>query len=42
MSDNTINLILAVFEGKDSAEAVIEKLPKRNRNTVSAVVMKKR
>jgi YegS/Rv2252/BmrU family lipid kinase len=41
MADNTINLVLAVFEGVDSAEAVVAKLPKRNKNAVSVVVMKK-
>ena len=41
MTDNKINLVLAVFEGFDSAEAVLTQLPKRGRNIVSAVVMQK-
>ncbi len=41
MTDNLINLVLAVFEGKESAKTVVEKLPKRDRNVVSAVVMRK-
>ena len=41
MTDNLINLVLAVFDGKDSAVAVVKKLPKRDRNVVSAVVMQK-
>lgn len=41
MKDDTIHLILAVFEGKDSAETAVAKLPKRDRNVESAVVMQK-
>ena len=41
MTDNHINLALAVFDGVDSAEAVTEQLPRRSRNVVSVVVMKK-
>ena len=41
MTDNHLNLALAVFDGIDSAEAVVEQLPKHSRNTVSVVVMQK-
>lgn len=41
MKDDTIHLILAVFEGKDVAETAVAKLPKRDRNVASAVVMQK-
>ena len=36
-----MHLILAGFKGKDTAEMVVRKLPKRDRNVVSAVVVTK-
>ena len=41
MKDNDNRLILAVFKGKDTAESVMKKLPKRDRHVVSAVVVTK-
>ena len=41
MTDNHINLALAVFDGVDRAEEVTEQLPRRSRNVVSVVVMRK-
>ncbi|MCP4358166.1 MAG: DUF1269 domain-containing protein [Chloroflexi bacterium] len=41
MKDNTIHLILAVFDGQDNAETAVQKLPKRDRHVISAVVMQK-
>ena len=41
MTDNHINLALAVFDGVESAEAVVEQLPRRSRNVLSVVVMQK-
>jgi YegS/Rv2252/BmrU family lipid kinase len=41
MTDNHINLALAVFDGVDTAETVTEQLPRRSRNVLSVVVMQK-
>ncbi len=41
MKDKETRLILAVFNGKDTAETVMQKLPKRSRHVISAVVVTK-
>ena len=41
VKENNIRLILAAFKGKETAENVIKKLPKRDRHVVSAVVVTK-
>ncbi|HIE54437.1 MAG TPA: DUF1269 domain-containing protein [Chromatiaceae bacterium] len=41
MKDKDTRLVLAVFNGKDTAETVMQKLPKRDRYVVSAVVVTK-
>ncbi|MEA3337571.1 MAG: diacylglycerol kinase family protein [Chloroflexota bacterium] len=41
MKENNIHLVLAVFDGQDSAETAVQQLPKRDRNVVSVVVMRK-
>ncbi len=41
MTENDIHLILAVFDGQDSAETAVQQLPKQSRHVVSAVVMQK-
>lgn len=41
MKDKDTRLVLAVFNGKDTAEIVMQKLPKRDRHVVSAVVVTK-
>ena len=39
--NNKHQLVLAVFEGTDSAETTIKQLPKRDKNAVTAVVIQK-
>lgn len=41
MKNKTVHLVLAVFNGKENAEKVVEQLPKRNPQVISAVVMTK-
>ena len=41
MSVKNLNLVLAVFNGQGTAEQVSEHLPKRDRNTVSAIILEK-
>ena len=39
--NNNHKLVLAVFEGTDSAETAVKQIPKRNIDTIEAVVIQK-
>ena len=41
MKDEQTHVILAVFDGQDSAETAVKQLPRRDRNVVSVIVVKK-
>lgn len=41
MKDKNIHLILAVFDGKDSAKAAAQQLPKHDRRIISAIIVEK-
>lgn len=41
MKNDSMHLVLAVFDGKDDAATVVQQLPKRDRKVISAVIVQK-